>query len=84
MDLQAARLFLRSLLAKTTAGSSNAGTIDPMPLPSAEVTTLLKAWRGGDERALERLTPLVYEHLRKLGRQYVRKEPPQLGSMRLR
>jgi DNA-directed RNA polymerase specialized sigma24 family protein len=47
-----------------------------MPLPSAEITTLLKAWRGGDEQALERLTPLVYEHLRKLGRQYVRKELP--------
>jgi RNA polymerase sigma factor (TIGR02999 family) len=40
----------------------------------SDVTALLKAWRGGDQSALERLTPLVYEHLRKLGRQYVRKE----------
>lgn len=47
-----------------------------MPLPSTDVTMLLKAWRGGDDQALERLTPLVYEHLRKLGRQYVRKEQP--------
>ena len=47
-----------------------------MPPSSAEITTLLKAWRGGDEQALERLTPLVYEHLRKLGRQHVRKELP--------
>jgi RNA polymerase sigma factor (TIGR02999 family) len=39
-----------------------------------DVTTLLKAWRGGDAAALDRLTPLVYEHLRKLGRQYVRRE----------
>ena len=39
-----------------------------------DVTALLKAWRGGDQTALERLTPLVYDHLRKLGRQYVRKE----------
>jgi RNA polymerase sigma factor (TIGR02999 family) len=38
------------------------------------VTALLKAWRGGDQTALERLTPLVYNHLRRLGRQYVRKE----------
>ena len=45
-----------------------------MPPPSAEVTTLLKAWRGGDSRALERLTPIVYEELRRLGRHYVRKE----------
>lgn len=35
---------------------------------------MLKAWRGGDQGALDRLTPLVYEHLRKLARQYVRKE----------
>jgi RNA polymerase sigma factor (TIGR02999 family) len=40
----------------------------------SDVTALLKAWRGGDETALERLTPLVSDHLRKLGRQYVRKE----------
>jgi len=41
---------------------------------SSPVTDLLKAWRGGDETALERLTPLVYDHLRRLGRQYARKE----------
>jgi RNA polymerase sigma factor (TIGR02999 family) len=45
------------------------------PSPSTDITALLKAWRGGDDQALQRLTPLVYEHLRKLGRQYVRKEP---------
>jgi RNA polymerase sigma factor (TIGR02999 family) len=41
---------------------------------SSDVTALIKAWRGGDQAALERLTPLVYDHLRKLGRQYLRKE----------
>jgi RNA polymerase sigma-70 factor, ECF subfamily len=45
-----------------------------MPSPPADITALLKAWRGGDHQALERLTPMVYEHLRRLGRQYVRKE----------
>ena len=45
-----------------------------MPAASTEVTALLKAWRGGDAVALERLTPLVYDHLRRMGRQYVRKE----------
>lgn len=45
-----------------------------MPIPSGDVTALLKAWRSGDEQALERLTPLVYDHLRKIGRQYVRRE----------
>lgn len=41
---------------------------------SSPLTALLKAWRGGDQTALERLTPLVYDHLRRLGRQYARKE----------
>lgn len=45
-----------------------------MPAGSTEVTALLKAWRGGDAAALDRLTPIVYDHLRRLGRQYVRKE----------
>jgi RNA polymerase sigma factor (TIGR02999 family) len=43
---------------------------------SAEITALLKAWRSGDDLALDRLTPLVYEHLRALGRQYARRELP--------
>jgi ECF sigma factor len=47
-----------------------------MTAPSAEITTLLKAWRRGDQQALDRLTPLVYDHLRKLARHYVRKERP--------
>jgi RNA polymerase sigma factor (TIGR02999 family) len=38
-----------------------------MALPSThEVTQLLKAWTTGDERALEKLTPLVYEQLHRV------------------
>lgn len=44
-------------------------------MPSApEITALLHAWRSGDALALERLAPLVYDHLRVLGRQYARRE----------
>jgi RNA polymerase sigma factor (TIGR02999 family) len=43
---------------------------------SAEITTLLKAWRGGDSAALDRLTSVVYERLRRLARSYMRKEDP--------
>lgn len=39
-----------------------------------EVTALLKDWSGGDQRALERLLPLVYDELRKLAAGYMRKE----------
>jgi len=34
--------------------------------PLDEGTQLLKAWTGGDERALDRLTPFVYEELRRV------------------
>src|SRR5580693_4889209 len=38
-----------------------------MALPSThEVTELLKAWTRGDEQALEKLTPLVYEQLHRV------------------
>ncbi len=44
--------------------------------PSAEITRLLTAWGGGDESALERLTPLVYGELRRLARIHMRREAP--------
>jgi len=43
-------------------------------IPSGDITALLKAWRGGDAQALEQLTPIVYDQLRQLGRQFVRGE----------
>ena len=46
-----------------------------MPIPeSHEVTELLLAWSEGDRAALDRLTPLVYDELRKLARSYMRSE----------
>ncbi len=38
------------------------------------VTTLLHDWRSGDADALERLTPLVYEELRRLAARHLRSE----------
>ena len=40
------------------------------------VTTLLRAWRRGDQAAFERLTPLVYDQLRRRARHYLRGERP--------
>src|SRR5271170_6422819 len=37
-------------------------------------TQLLTEWRSGHPQALERLTPLVYEELRRLARSYMRAE----------
>jgi RNA polymerase sigma factor (TIGR02999 family) len=44
-----------------------------MPVP-ANFTQLLTEWRSGHPHALERLTPLVYDELRRLARNYMRTE----------
>jgi RNA polymerase sigma factor (TIGR02999 family) len=41
-----------------------------------EVTLLLRAWQAGDETAGERLTPLIYEELRRVARLQLRREGP--------
>jgi hypothetical protein len=38
------------------------------------VTRLLKDWTGGDQTAADKLMPLVYEELRRLAHQYMRRE----------
>lgn len=40
----------------------------------ANFTQLLTDWRSGQPQALERLTPLVYDELRRLARNYMRTE----------
>jgi RNA polymerase sigma factor (TIGR02999 family) len=45
------------------------------PSPGA-VTELLRAWRDGDDGALERLLPLVEAELRRLARAYMARERP--------
>jgi RNA polymerase sigma factor (TIGR02999 family) len=44
------------------------------PSGSAEVTGLLKAWANGEAAALDHLTPLVYDELRRIARRYMRNE----------
>jgi RNA polymerase sigma-70 factor (ECF subfamily) len=39
-----------------------------------EITVLLKAWGAGDNNALNRLTALVYDELRRMARRHMRKE----------
>src|SRR2546428_12921777 len=45
-----------------------------MGLESIDVTHLLKAWSGGDQEALEELTPRVYMELRRMAAKYMRHE----------
>lgn len=42
--------------------------------PCGDVSTLLRAWTDGDQSALEKLTPIVYEELHRLARYYMSAE----------
>jgi RNA polymerase sigma factor (TIGR02999 family) len=42
--------------------------------PGSNITSLLTAWRGGDRNALNELTPMVYDELRRLAERYMRQE----------
>jgi RNA polymerase sigma factor (TIGR02999 family) len=43
---------------------------------SGDVSTLLRAWSDGDQSALERLTPIVFDELHRLARRYMKRERP--------
>ncbi len=43
---------------------------------TSQVTQLLQAWNEGDQSALEKLTPIVYDELRRMARQYMAYERP--------
>jgi RNA polymerase sigma factor (TIGR02999 family) len=42
--------------------------------PSSEITQLLHAWRGGDQLALQQLTPVVYQELHRIAERYMARE----------
>jgi RNA polymerase sigma factor (TIGR02999 family) len=42
----------------------------------SDASALLRAWSDGDQIALERLTPIVYDELRRVARNYMRRERP--------
>ena len=44
--------------------------------PGNEITQLLRGWRGGDDKALEALLPVVYKELRRLAHYQLRQERP--------
>ena len=42
--------------------------------PPGDVSEILRAWSDGDQVALDKLTPIVYDELRRLARRYMRRE----------
>lgn len=43
---------------------------------AGDVSTLLRAWSDGDQGALDKMTPIVYEELHRLAQRYMRRERP--------
>jgi RNA polymerase sigma-70 factor (ECF subfamily) len=41
-----------------------------------DVSTLLRAWSDGDQNAMDKLAPIVYDELRRLARYYLHRERP--------
>jgi RNA polymerase sigma-70 factor (ECF subfamily) len=48
----------------------------PTELDTNEISKLLRAWSDGDQSALNGLTPIVYEELRRLAHRYMERERP--------
>ena len=48
----------------------------PQQSAGEDISRLLRAWSQGEQDALERLAPIVYDELRSLARRYMRRERP--------
>jgi RNA polymerase sigma factor (TIGR02999 family) len=64
-----------------TSGAEMIGLVRPprsltMETSSHDVTQLLQAWSVGEPDALAKLTPLVYQELRRLAQRYMAQERP--------
>jgi RNA polymerase sigma factor (TIGR02999 family) len=67
------RYYDRSAEVESKLSNTIAAAMPSQPDRQA-VTRLLSAWQSGDARALERLTPLIYDELRNRARRYMRRE----------
>jgi len=45
-----------------------------MPVATTELTGLLEDWKHGDPAALQKLTPLIYDELRRIAHRYAQRE----------
>jgi len=56
------------------SGLSGAAAAAGIAAPPGEVTRLLASWSGGDDEALARMVPMVYEDLRRMARRHLQRE----------
>ena len=53
------------------------GPTEPAPKSVDDISELLRAWSGGNQLALDELTPIVYAELHRLAHAYMRRERPE-------
>jgi RNA polymerase sigma factor (TIGR02999 family) len=56
------------------SGHGDGSTVASPTAPPGEVTRLLASWSGGDDDALARMVPIVYEELRRMARRHLQRE----------
>src|ERR1039458_3799389 len=57
-------------------GQAMQKTAQPGESAVSDISKLLRAWSGGDQNALETLTPIVYGELHRLARRFMERERP--------
>ena len=57
-----------------SSNGANFGESGVKTSPEGQISVLLQAWSGGDQSALDKLTPIVYAELRRLARHYMNAE----------
>jgi len=60
----------------TSANPAKAGQTSSVTADADQVTRLLANWGQGDEAALEKMTPIVYDELRRLAHRYMQGQRP--------
>ena len=60
----------------TSANPARAGQTSSVTADADQVTRLLANWGQGDEAALEKMTPIVYDELRRLAHRYMQGQRP--------
>lgn len=72
-DIESKKVSLRAGEPLIFFPKQDAKSVNQEP-PAADVTQILQDWSDGNQDASSRLMPLVYEELRRLARDYLRRE----------
>jgi RNA polymerase sigma-70 factor (ECF subfamily) len=73
LDFLRVRGFSDNMLVKTLTGTM----ADVQPLhPEQDITQLLRDWGRGERSALDRLVPLVHHELKRIARNFMRRQDP--------